>query len=89
MFEIGFYHLRYVVFVWSMALVVCAAGVSEAVAWESHREITKAAVKENLHEVLVDCSMLLDLCYPFMAYAQFKISEEDKALNKAFYGEAQ
>lgn len=54
---------------------------------EPHREITKAAVdvlpekakrllgSENL-QVLVDCSMLPDLCYPFMAEAQWEVLEE-------------
>ncbi|MCR4414308.1 MAG: hypothetical protein NUV77_17965 [Thermoguttaceae bacterium] len=61
-----------------------------APAWEPHREIAKAAVealperarweqalgRENLHEVLVDCSILPDLCYPFMAGAQWRVLPE-------------
>lgn len=73
----------------SIALLSLVGG-REGGAWESHREITKAAVevlperarweqalgKENLQQVLVDCSLLPDLCYPFMADAQWRVLPE-------------
>lgn len=72
-------------------------------AWEPHRQITQAALavlpetqrwekllgKENLHQVLVDCSILPDLCYPFMAPAQWE--EVPEVVNarplKTFYAD--
>jgi len=76
---------------------------SRILAWEPHREITQAALavlpererwerllgKENLQHVLVDCSMLPDLCYPFMAAAQW--DEVPEVINarplKTFYAD--
>ena len=84
---------------WVGAMMRAVSGL----AWEPHREITQAALavlpererwerllgKENLQHVLVDCSMLPDLCYPFMAAAQWQ--EVPEVINtrplKTFYAD--
>ena len=94
---------RFAIFLgWSLVLD-SAMALQQVLAWEPHRQITQAALavlpetqrweqllgQENLHQVLVDCSMLPDLCYPFMAAAQW--GEVPEVINarplKTFYAD--
>lgn len=59
-------------------------GMNEMPGWEPHMEITHAALEvvpekdlwKEFLSILEDCSMLPDLCYPFMAAAQWRVLPE-------------
>ena len=90
-----------IVLCWSIVLA-SMAGLRDARAWEPHREITKAALEalpegerwnralgeENLR-VLVDCSLLPDLCYDLISAAQWRVVPEVSFARplKSFYAD--